>query len=187
MLCQYHPPWLDHSNYTWQRVQVMKLFIMQFSSILTWSLIGPNILLSTLFSNTLSLCSSLNVRDQVSHPYRTTGKIVVLYVTSYSQYPILHVFQKLVFHYCKRNNPESRVHKTCSLPQSISWLYIYFPLIYQISEIFQKGSSTVDLLYLVQTRGQKELSQTDSLQGTITVNQEVRWWPQQSTKHVTKE
>jgi hypothetical protein len=27
-----------------------------------------------LFSNTLSLCSSLNVRDQVSHPYRTTGE-----------------------------------------------------------------------------------------------------------------
>jgi hypothetical protein len=44
------------------------------------SLLGPNILLSTLFSNTLSLCSSLNVRDQVSHPYRTTGKIIVLYI-----------------------------------------------------------------------------------------------------------
>jgi hypothetical protein len=26
-----HPPWLDHSNYTWRRVQVMKLLIMQFS------------------------------------------------------------------------------------------------------------------------------------------------------------
>jgi hypothetical protein len=43
-------------------------------------LFGPNFLLSTLLSNTLSLCSSLNVRDQVSHPYRTTGKIIVLYV-----------------------------------------------------------------------------------------------------------
>jgi hypothetical protein len=41
----------------------------------TSSLLGPNILLSTLFSNTLSLCSSLNVRDQVSHPYETTGRI----------------------------------------------------------------------------------------------------------------
>src|SRR5215470_17031102 len=29
------------------------------------SLLGPNILLSTLFSNTLSLCSSLSVRDRV--------------------------------------------------------------------------------------------------------------------------
>jgi hypothetical protein len=29
------------------------------------------------FANTLSLCSSLNVRDQVSHPYKTTGRIMV--------------------------------------------------------------------------------------------------------------
>jgi len=43
-------------------------------------LLGPNILLSTLFSNTLSLHSSLNVSDQVSHPYKTTGKIIVLYI-----------------------------------------------------------------------------------------------------------
>jgi hypothetical protein len=35
---------------------------------------------STLFSKTLSLCSSLQVRDQVSHPYSTTGKITVLYI-----------------------------------------------------------------------------------------------------------
>ncbi|PNF36932.1 hypothetical protein B7P43_G08055, partial [Cryptotermes secundus] len=42
-------------------------------------IILPNSL-NTLFSNTLSLCSSLNIRDQVSHPYRTTGKIVVLYI-----------------------------------------------------------------------------------------------------------
>jgi hypothetical protein len=42
----------------------------------TSSLLGPNILNSTLSSNILSLCSSLNVRDQVSYPYRTTGKIM---------------------------------------------------------------------------------------------------------------
>jgi hypothetical protein len=36
------------------------------------SLLGPNILLNSLFSKTLSLCSSLKVRDQVSHPYSTT-------------------------------------------------------------------------------------------------------------------
>jgi hypothetical protein len=36
--------------------------------------------LSTMFSNTLSLCSSLNVRDQVPHPCRTTGKFIVLYI-----------------------------------------------------------------------------------------------------------
>jgi len=41
----------------------------------TSSLLGPNILLSTLFSNTLSLQSSLNVSDQVSHPYKKQVKL----------------------------------------------------------------------------------------------------------------
>jgi hypothetical protein len=58
----------------------MKLFIMQFSPfschlISLWSEYPPQhpVLKKP------RLCSSLNVRDQVSHPYRTTGKIVVLY------------------------------------------------------------------------------------------------------------
>ena len=42
----------------------------------TPSLLRPNILLNTLFLNTLSLCTSLNVSDKVSHPYKTTGKII---------------------------------------------------------------------------------------------------------------
>jgi len=46
----------------------------------TLSLLGPNILLNTLFSNTLSLHCSLNVSDQVSHSYKTTGKIIILYI-----------------------------------------------------------------------------------------------------------
>jgi hypothetical protein len=41
------------------------------------SFLGPNIL-NTLFSNTPSLCSTLSVNDHVSHPYKTTGKIIVL-------------------------------------------------------------------------------------------------------------
>jgi hypothetical protein len=44
------------------------------------SLLSPNILLSTLFSNT--------VRDQVSHPYKTTGKTTVIF------YFNLSVFRK---------------------------------------------------------------------------------------------
>jgi hypothetical protein len=43
-------------------------------------LISPNIRLSALFSDTLSLCSSPSVKDQVSHSYKTTGKIMVLYI-----------------------------------------------------------------------------------------------------------
>jgi hypothetical protein len=41
----------------------------------TSSLLGINILL-----NTLNLCSSFNVRDQVSHAYKTAGKIIALFV-----------------------------------------------------------------------------------------------------------
>jgi len=44
----------------------------------TSSLLVPNIPLNTLFSNTLSQRSFLNVSDQVSHPYKTTGKIIIL-------------------------------------------------------------------------------------------------------------
>ena len=45
-----------------------------FHSTVTSSLLSPNILLSTLFTNTLGLRSSLNVSDQVSHPYKTPDK-----------------------------------------------------------------------------------------------------------------
>ena len=45
---------------------------------ITSSLWGQNIFLNTLFSNTLSLRSSLSVSDQVSRPYKTTGRIIVL-------------------------------------------------------------------------------------------------------------
>ena len=46
----------------------------------TLSLLGPNILFSTLFSNTLSLSSSLCVNDQVWLTHKTTGKIIFLYI-----------------------------------------------------------------------------------------------------------
>jgi len=51
-----------------------------FHSLVVSSLHGPDILLNTLFSNTLSFLSSRNVNNQVSHPYKTTGKIIVLYI-----------------------------------------------------------------------------------------------------------
>ena len=50
---------------------------------LTSSLLGPNILLDTMFSNTLSFLSSRNVNDQVSHPYKTTSKVIVLYFLTF--------------------------------------------------------------------------------------------------------
>jgi len=46
----------------------------------TLSLLGPNILLSTLLSFTLRPCSSISVSDKVSHPHKTTGTIILLYI-----------------------------------------------------------------------------------------------------------
>ena len=52
-------------------------------SSLTLSLLGPNILPSTLFSDNLSRCFSINVTDQVSYPYKTKDKIIVLYILNF--------------------------------------------------------------------------------------------------------
>ena len=57
-------------------------------SAVTSSLLGPNILLNTLFANTLSLRSSLSVSDQVSHLYKTTGKTVINYESQYLMFSI---------------------------------------------------------------------------------------------------
>jgi hypothetical protein len=38
--------------------------------------VGTNVTLNTLFSNYFNLCFFVNVRDQLSHPYKTKGKII---------------------------------------------------------------------------------------------------------------
>jgi len=43
--------------------------------------LSPNIFLSILLSNTHTLCFSLNVWDQVSHSYKTTGNVTVVCVS----------------------------------------------------------------------------------------------------------
>jgi hypothetical protein len=57
-------------------VKIMKLLVLckSHQPPVTSFLLGPNILLNTLFSNTL------NMRDQVSHQYKTTYKIIVFYI-----------------------------------------------------------------------------------------------------------
>jgi hypothetical protein len=63
-----HPPWFNHPNNNRWRILVMKFIIMQLLHDPSSSLSGQNILLRTLFSKTLSLCSSLKVRHQLSQP-----------------------------------------------------------------------------------------------------------------------
>jgi hypothetical protein len=55
-----HPPWVDHLYNIW-RVQIVKLQFMKFSPASSY----PNILLSTLFSDTPNLFSVCNIRDQM--------------------------------------------------------------------------------------------------------------------------
>jgi hypothetical protein len=75
-------PWFNPLNNTWWSIQVIELLIMHSSPA---SLLRPNILLSTLFSDTLKLCSFHNTRDQVSHPNITTGKIMVPYILIFKE------------------------------------------------------------------------------------------------------
>jgi hypothetical protein len=72
-----YPPWFNILNDIRWRIQAIKFIIMQFSP---WSVFLPfrSKFLNTLFSETLSLCSSLKVRNQDSHPSSTIGKITVL-------------------------------------------------------------------------------------------------------------
>jgi hypothetical protein len=81
-----HLPSVDYSNYTWRRVQIMKLLVMQVSSTLR----SPHPTSVQIFSSALcSQAPSVYVppvmsRDQVSHPYRTTGEIIVLYILMFT-------------------------------------------------------------------------------------------------------
>jgi len=75
-----HSSRFDHPNNLGKEYRSLSFPLCSFlHTFVPSSLLGPNIL-STLVSNTLSLRSSLNFSDQVSHPYKTTGKIIVLYV-----------------------------------------------------------------------------------------------------------
>jgi len=50
-----------------------------FQSLITFCLLGPNILFSTLFKNTFYLCSSLSVTMSFT-PIQATSKIIVVYI-----------------------------------------------------------------------------------------------------------
>jgi hypothetical protein len=61
----------------------MKLLTMQLSPVSCHFLLGPNIHLSSLFFNTLSPCSALNIRDEVPQSNETNGILTGLFINAY--------------------------------------------------------------------------------------------------------
>jgi len=53
----------------------------------TYSFLGPNVLLGTLFSGALNVCSSVTITDHVSHPYKVRTKLQFYIVV------IIHLFK----------------------------------------------------------------------------------------------
>jgi hypothetical protein len=72
----------------------------------TSSYLGPNIFLNTLFSNILSLRFSFNISDQVSHPYKTTEKIIL------QEIPYFSVFL-ISTHNLNIQNSKNCLHNIC--------------------------------------------------------------------------
>jgi hypothetical protein len=54
MPCPYHPPWLDHSNYIWRRVQVRKLQNVSKLTIRLYAITSYNTVLFTVTAEKIS-------------------------------------------------------------------------------------------------------------------------------------
>jgi hypothetical protein len=68
----------------WWGVKVINLLVIQSSSLLLFSRpFQAQISSSALYSRMLSLRSSLNMKDQVSLPYKTTGNIIILHILNF--------------------------------------------------------------------------------------------------------
>lgn len=81
MLCQSHSLWFDQPKIFGEEFKLWSTSLHKFLlPLVTSSLLGPKIFLSTQLSSNLSLCSSLNVRDQLSHAHKRRMKIRVLYI-----------------------------------------------------------------------------------------------------------
>jgi hypothetical protein len=105
--CVLHTPPFSFFSFSWmifgEKSRILSSLLCSFlHSPVTSFLLGPNIHLSTIFSNTFSLRSSLNVSDLVSHPYKKQTKFISVYLKNYNVFgwqtwrqTILQTFLKL--------------------------------------------------------------------------------------------
>jgi hypothetical protein len=84
---------LNHPDNIKWTVHTINFRNVELSPLLILIPLGPKIRLKILFSNTLSLDSSLNERDHASQPYSTTCNIIVLYI--------------LIFKFLERNQDDN--------------------------------------------------------------------------------
>jgi hypothetical protein len=101
----HHFPAFVQNHYIRRREQILNFVIYAASStrlslslsLSLFPLLLSNIVLRKIFSNTAELCPSLNVRNQVSHPYKTRGKVVYTWIITFNQqspgYKILKFWQ----------------------------------------------------------------------------------------------
>jgi hypothetical protein len=74
MTCPSHSSLFDHPHNIWWGVQIIKFHMLSFCLLPCYLVpLRPKYPPQHIFSNTLSLRSSLNVSDQVSHAYNTIG------------------------------------------------------------------------------------------------------------------
>ena len=77
----YYLPCYDYVYNMWWTVTYMKLTTQSSALLYSYIPLTSNIL-TTMLSQTLCLCSFLDVRHQISHPHKMTGKMSVLYIST---------------------------------------------------------------------------------------------------------
>lgn len=84
MPCPSYPSWYNRPNNIWWESRLMMPVIVHCPPLPYYVVpLKPKYLLKTLFSSTLSLGTSLNASDNVSHTYKRTGTIIILYVLTF--------------------------------------------------------------------------------------------------------
>jgi hypothetical protein len=80
MTCPLRPPWLHLLIIFCDEYKLQSSSSSNSSSPLFFHLSWVQIFSAVSCFQTLNLCSSFNVRNQVSHPYKTRGKIILSYI-----------------------------------------------------------------------------------------------------------